>query len=390
MTRHRRNFCLGLVAAMFACLGGVAMAGEGRSGALQMKLDKPVTLTLRDEPIIKVFDKLSRSAGVDFEISAATLKFLPYGRATRLNVSIPGVTLRLALSQMLSPQGLTWLVDGGRIAIVPSEPLYRMCRRATYDEMTLLGKLLTRPVESIDELASVVGTLRQATGEKKLKVVFPAFMNKADFAASFKQASAALPCPAADWLGLLLRPIGLTWYLDGDTIVVLSHKAQVKRQLGQVVSLRYQNTRVANVLLDLARKGRVQLNMSPGVMQALPRRVRKNFTLIMADASIAQALEVISGATGLEFPVTDNGFLVKTSLYLEVGAEAAAQKPAQKTAKRRGPRYIIKTVLHKTDGQSVDMYIMPDDLPPALQKALQADRAKVIRNLSKHYGLDKK
>jgi len=352
MTTHRRNFCLGLVAAMLACLGGVAQAGEGRSGALQMKLDKPVTLTLRDEPIVKVFDKLSRAAGVDFEISAATLKFLPYGRATRLNVSIPGVTLRLALSQMLNPQGLTWLVDGGRVAIVPSEPLYRMCRRATYDEMTLLGKLLTKPVESIDELASVVGTLRQATGEKKLKVVFPAFMNKANFATSFKQASAALPCPAADWLGLLLKPIELTWYLDGDTVVVLSHKAQVKRQLGQVVSLRYQNTRVANVLLDLARKGRLQLNMTPGVMQALPGRVRKNFTLIMADASIAQALEVISGATGLEFPVTDNGFLVKTSLYLEVATEPAAEKPATKTARRRGPRYVIKTVLHKTDGES--------------------------------------
>ncbi len=387
MTENRNNLLLGLVAtALLVLVVSNSLGQAPGGGVLQMRLDKPVKLTVTDKPIGEVFDKLGRVSQVDFKISPDTLEFLPYGSETRLNITIPDVTLRSALSQVLSPQGLNWEVNGDQILILPSEPLYRMCRRATYDEMELLGKILSTPVEALDENKSVVGTLRQALDDKQLKVIFPAAINKSLLAAAFTQACEALPCPAANWLDLMSRPVDLTWYIDGNSVIFIDRKAQVKRQLSRVVSLRYQNARLSNVLLDLGRKGRVKVSMVPGVMQTLPKRVRSDFTLIMADASIAQALEVISGATGLEFPTDDEGFLVKTSLFLELNKDQSAQQ-AQPTTQRQRSRFMLKTVLQKGENQTIDLYITPEYLPEDLRNAIEAERTRIIEELSKKYGV---
>lgn len=388
MNRNRKKLLLGLAGTVvLLVMVSNSFAQSSGGGALQMKLDRPVKLKLTDKPIGEVFDKLSRVTQIDFKISPDTLEFLPYGAETRLNITIPDVTLRSALSQILNPQALNWEVNGNRVLIVPSEPLYRMCHRATYDEMELLGKIILGQVEELDEHKSIVGSLRSAIDDKKIKVIFPSELNKEYLAAAFKQASETLPHSAGVWLDLICQPLGLTWYLEGKNIILISRKAQVKRQLNRVVSLRYQNSRLSNILLDLARKGRVKVTMVPGVMKSLAKRVRSDFTLIMADATIAQALEIICGATGLEFPTNDEGFLVKTSLYLEVNPEGSAPKNWQQPTKRKRPRFIVKTVLQKGDNKTVDLYILPEHLPEELRKAIDAEREKIIKELSEKYGI---
>lgn len=391
MIMNRNKLILGLVgSAMLVVMVANSFAQGRGGGALQMKLDKPVKLTLTDKPIGEVFDKLGRVTQIDFKISPDTLEFLPYGRETRLNITIPDVTLRSALSQILNPQGLNWEINGDRILIVPSEPLYRMCHRATYDEMELLGKIISSQITTLDEHESIVGTLRLGIGDKKIKVIFPSSINKAYLTVAFKQAAEALPSSAAGWLDFICRPVGLTWYLEGKNVILIDRKAQIKRQLNRVVSLRYQNARLPNVLLDLARKGRVKISMVPGVMKTLSKRVRSDFTLIMADATIAQALEIISGVTGLEFPTDNDGFLVKASLYLEASADSSNQKIGQDPAKRKRPRFFVKTTLQKGDNQTIDLIIVPEHLPEELRNALEAERERIIKELSKKYGVTEK
>ena len=68
---------------------------------LQRKLDKPVRLNLRNTPLPAVFEALKRQTDVPFEINYDTYRALPYGEDTRLDVTLPGQSLRDTLTKML-------------------------------------------------------------------------------------------------------------------------------------------------------------------------------------------------------------------------------------------------------------------------------------------------
>ncbi|MCD4823973.1 MAG: DUF4974 domain-containing protein [Phycisphaerae bacterium] len=374
-----------LAAGMVLCVLAVPAQAQpeaaGGAGAIQKRLDGPVELAVSDTPIEDVFKTLAKNTGVKFQIDPAALELLPYGNQTRLNVIIKGTTLRKALPQMLGPQGLGWKVEGDEICITPSGPLYRMCRRATFNELKALGAILTKRLAKADrgQNATLTRVLRRVTGVKEMKVVYPQGMDAKRVRGILQKTRQAQPLTAAQWLDAFCRAGDLSWYLDKTRVVILSRKLQIERQLERKVSLRYQNSRLMQVMLDLARKAQVKLTFAPGVMNLLKPEARTNFTLIMADATISQAMEVISGTTGLKFTVTGKGIAVAPSAHLQAGSPTAGNKTPQQ------PAFFIQTSIRLSSGSEVKIFLLPEQMSENLQKAITAERKRLMKNLEKHF-----
>jgi hypothetical protein len=360
---------VGLTVLAASCLAATA-AAQTRTVGLQQALDVPVNLTIEDAPIGEVFTRLSDKTGVAFVVDEQTMACLPYGDQTRLAVRLTNATLRKDLSRMLAPQALQWRIQGETVRIVPSDALARMCRRASYDELQTLGKIYSEQLQSVDKGGPMLNQLRKATGNENLEITFQV---RAEENAVFARANKALPGTAAGWLDALCRGEPWTWYLWGNEIIILDRKDQIDRQLQHTVSLRYQNERLVTVLLDLAKKARVTLAMDPGVMNYIPSAVRTNFNLIMADASVAQALEVISGATGLQFIRTEDG--------LRVAASEELRRRAAELERLRPSPFFVRMNIPGPDGTNIEVYLRADELPDDVAAAIQAEKTKLIERV---------
>ncbi|HUU59624.1 MAG TPA: hypothetical protein VMZ50_08775 [Phycisphaerae bacterium] len=343
---------------------------QSRQIALQQALDKPVNVSIPDAPVGDVFSELTKQTGVRFEIDPMTLDLLPYGEQTRLKVTLKNITLRKALSRMLAAQALQWSIDREAVRIHPGEVLGRACRRATYDELTLLGIMHTERLLPTSKGGSVIEQLRKITQNKDLDVSFEV---TTDEKAAVARAERALPGTAAQWFDALCRNQFWTWYLWGDEIKIVSCRKQIERQLQRQVSLEYKDAKLVTVLLDLARKARVKLEMEPGVLENLAPEAKEHFHLVMADAAIGQALEVISGATGLEFVVTDTGIQVTPSEELK--QRSAATQPRKRSA------FFVRLSLPGPNGTTVEVFLRSDELPDDVVESIQAEKERLIESL---------
>jgi len=376
------NFSKRLVLAawMMTMVCSWATAQDG-GGALQRKLDKPVRLNLRNTPLPAVFQALSHQSGVMFEVAPDTYQFLPYGEDTRLDVTLPGQSLRDTLSKMLAPQGLAWEVHDQAVRILPAEPLYRVARRATYEELNRLGQLMTARVKVFEknEKNDVAATLAAATGITAWKIILPPDWTEKQVQQLQEQFTKAPAGVAADWLDAGCGR-DLTWRLDGDRIVILSRKNQVLRQLERRVSLEYKDAPLMTVLLDLAKQARVKLIPAPGVMNYLPPAVRNHYRFVMADASIDQAFKVISGSTGLEFPISAEGIAVQRAAEVPIGP-----MESRGTTPGAAPGVFVQTVIPTSDGRELRVFFVPSEMSTELQAALEAERRRIDKELEKHF-----
>lgn len=363
-------------AVLSAITSDVLGAGPG-SARLQLALDKPVELQVTDTPIAEVFRRLTALSGAKFLIGPDLYECLPYGELTQLDVRLKNVTLRKALSPMLAQQAMDWVIESDAVRIVPAPALARMTGRATREELEILGRIHSATVQPTKTAGSVVEQLRKLTGKPKIELVFHAM--EVDQDAAVKRAQRVLPATAAVWLDMLCHGQGWTWLLADERVVIVEKKAQVRRQLQREVSLRYENAELVTVLLDLARKARLQLNMDPGVMEYLPLETRNNFNLVMCEATIDQALKVISGATGLVFVHEADGIRVEASPRLKDKTVSPAE-----LLRKRTPFYLKKTIT-LPDGSTIDLLLRADGLPKDVQEAIEKERDKLFGLLIRKY-----
>jgi len=364
-------------------LVGLLLAGPASAGApspavsLQVALDKPVQLEAADTPIGKVFQRLSLATGAKFVIDEEVYACLPYGEQTQLTVKLPQRTLREALSPMLAPLAMEWTILGDAVRIVPAAALLRMTRRATREELIVLGRMHSTKLQPTAQGGTVLDQLRKLTGQKDLNWLL--HRAEVDLETLIKRADRILPATPAAWLDMLCHGQGLTWYLWGDNVMIVEKKIQIERQLRRQVSLRYNNVQLITVLLDLAKKAHVKLAMDPGVMDSLPAETQENFNLMMAEATVAQAMEVISGATGLVFVREPSGIKVVASDRLKNRTDDNSSRQS------RAPFYLKQSIA--LPGGSVELLIPGNDVPEALKKAILAERQRLFARLAAKYGV---
>ncbi len=357
-----------MIAGLALCAAaGVAAARNGVG--LQKALDRTVSLSKSDALIGDVFDALSEETGAAFVIDETALACLPYGEQTRMSVTLKNITLREALTPMLAPQALRWTPDDGTIRILPTEGLARMARRASYDELQTLGKIHSARLDRTKEAGSVIVQLRKLTGNEDLSIDYRV---GDDPSAAAVAAERALPGTAAEWLDMLGRGRGWTWYLWYDDIVILPADEQIERQLQQSVTVEYRNADLVDAMLDLADKARVKLSMEPGVLNYLPAETRESFNLVMAEATVAQALEVISGATGLEFVRTTDGIRVEPSEALRLSDQGG---------RRSRPPFFVRFAMPGPDGTTIEVFMRGDELGEEFVRRIEARKAELIEKV---------
>ena len=129
----------------------------------------------------------------------------------------------------------------------------------------------------------------------------------------------------------------------------------------------------------MAHKARLQLEIEPGVLQMLPADTRNSFNLRMSDATIAEALEVVSGGTGLVFTRTAEGIRVEAGKNMAAGGATSTTRPAR-------PALIVRKTITLKDGSTVDLVIRGEDLPDDVRTYLEAEKAKFIESLRAKIG----
>ncbi len=196
---------------------------------------------------------------------------------------------------------------------------------------------------------------------------------KKTIAAAETRAGEALPGTCKAWLNMLCYGMEWTWYVQGEQIIILDQVAQIERQLQRQVSLEYKKARLQEVLFDLADKAGVKLKMAPGVLQEVPENVLENVNLVMADATVGQALEALSGATGLKFARTSEGIRVEASEQM---------KQEDDGDRRQRPPFFVRMSMPLEDGTSVDVFMRPDDMPEEVVEYIKARKASMIRRLA--------
>jgi hypothetical protein len=101
--------------------------------------------------------------------------------------------------------------------------------------------------------------------------------------------------------------------------------------------------------------------------------VRDKFTLVMAEATIAEALEVIGGASGLKFVVTDAGLRVEASESLI--QQAATTRPRKRSA------FFVKMSIPGPNGISVEVFLRSEELPEDVVRAIQVSKERLIERI---------
>ncbi len=363
------------IAAVTALLAGPASAQQG-AGTVMRALDEPISLSLPDTPITLALEKVAATTGLSIRLADDVLASLPHGEETRLRITAENARLRDVLTKMLAPMCLRWRVEGVVVVVETTDAVRRIGRRPTFTEMEILAtfadKQLTAGADALEQM-------RQATGISELELIWhgvaPALRTQATAAAD-----KALPCTSAAYLDRLCHGRDLTWYVWGTDIMVVPDTLQTQRQLRRIVSVHYNGVMLQHVVTDLAHKAGLKVKWDPGVLEAVPVfPTRTMFALQMSGATVAEAFDAISGATGLTF--TPDGLAIRVGLADPV---ATAATPRPTPTRKRSP-FVATMPFTAPDGRQFTIMFRPDDLPEEMIDAITAQKAAYIEQLRAAY-----
>jgi len=355
-------------------LGAGGLRAQEGQGTLMRALDEPLSLTIEDTPIPQALERVAETTGLSIHLGDDVLALLPHGEETRVRITARNVKLSKALTAMLSPMCLQWRAEGRQVVVTASSPLRRIGRRPTFTEVEILARLR---MARLDRGSSAVEQMRKLTGIEDLELIWHQ-VEPPERAKAMAAADRRIPCTGEEYLDRLCHGRDLTWYVWGTDVVVVSTQVQAARQLRRIITVEYRNRPLDQVIFDLARKADLHLKMDPGVMGVVAGETRQDFTLLMDRATIGEAFEAISGATGLLF--TTEG------LALRVGA--AEGVPTQPAPRRQRSAFVVSMVIATPDGQQFRVMFRPDDLPPQLVEQITAKKAELIQRLWDQFGVE--
>lgn len=313
--------------ALVACLLVTPLPARAQdsSALINEALDKPVAVEL-NTTLPNALLEIKNRTGVPIELAPGVLDLLPWGDQTNLNVKIANQTLRQAVAAIARTLGMTYVLTPESVQLRPMPALQRLGRRATVEELKILDLLASNPLQ-LDNPRPTLSQLLEGVDRRLIEL-------KSDFAVELRAGNAVkegqvVPVPRnatlADALDAVAKETPLGWGPWGRSVLVKPKQAWVRDQLDKLVTQRFDETDVGQVLSDLAAYSGVELTMEPGAVQRVPQQFR-TITLELENTSVAQVLERIAGFTGLSYSVNEAGVYVWNQ---SAGgpAGAAAQDP---------------------------------------------------------------
>jgi hypothetical protein len=353
------------LAAIVACLHTSTAGAQDSSALINEALDKPVKLAINTE-LPTAMSGIARETGVRIEADRKVWDLLPWGQQTKVTATIENQSLRDALNAIAHKLGLETVLREQVVELRPMPALTRLGRRSTVQELQALDLLSSTPLN----LKNPSPTIRDVVNE-----VDRALENmKSPFSVEFRPGDAVKPDQAvavprnatmAEALESLVKDTGLTWYPWADGIVVVPKEVQVRNQLGKTLTTRYNNADVAQVLTELAQQSGVEFSIEPGAIQRVAPEFRR-ITLSLDNATVRDALENVSGFTGLAYKVDAKGVYV----WNQNGALPAAAAAQQE-------RSIGMIQLDN----GVQIFLRPSDLDDDVRQYLEFRRKREIEKL---------
>lgn len=359
----RNRVTVMLVALLIA--PALSRAAPDSSALINEALDQPVDLTL-NTVLPKAMSTIADKTGVKIDADPAVWDLLPWGEQTNIKVELKNQTLRAGLEAVAKHLGLVMVLKAQAVELQPMAPLRRLGRRATDKELEALYLLSTTPLDNLGgKDKPTVEQLVEAV-DGKLQQVRP------EFSVEFRGHDQVKPTQAAfvarnatmyDALEAMARETPATWYPWGKSVVVLPREMQIRaNNLGKTVTVRYSGVDIAQVLLELEKAAGVDFEIEAGAIQRIPPESR-NVTLIL-DATVQQALEAISGVTGLDYVVKGDGVYIWNPSA--AGAGGAAQDP-------------VLGMIQLDNG--VQIMLRRSTVPPDVQQYIDHRREKAIEAL---------
>lgn len=329
---------------------GVGLGQVDMESLIEQALDQVVDFEVTNLPLPEAFESIAGETGVSMSIAPGALGLLPYGGDTTMTARMHGVRLREGIDKLLQPLGMRYRVTGDHVEVLPSDALLRIGRRATWSELQTLEWLATLEWTNADgDVRKLRERLRfQVDGDEPEQMLLAAMRRAGAGSADDVLTNA---CLSLDW----------TWYPWGKQIAVVEQAAQVRRDIQRTVTIRAEHRPLAEVLADLTSQSGVKIRFEPGALRSLPNETRRDFSLLLVGATVEQALDVIVGATGLDYRIEADGVVMYNATVRGEGLRA----PKKTAAPRTNDPIVGHVVIPAGDGGAEYRFpVRESDLPP--------------------------
>ncbi|HEY1683410.1 MAG TPA: hypothetical protein VGG19_01490, partial [Tepidisphaeraceae bacterium] len=279
---------------------------QDTSALINEALDKPIQMQI-NTTLPQAIDQIGDKTGVRIVVQKAVWDLLPWGRDTNITAKIDNQTLRQALDAITRKLGLTFVLTDEAVELRPMPALRRLARRATVQELDDLDLLTSNPLglttdhPRVTELLSAIDQRLQ-----QLKSSLAIDNRAGQIFTPDEIVPVARNSTIAEALESLATSTRATWYPWGKDIVIISKEDQVRDQLNKTITIRYNGVDLSQVLIELSQRAGVPFDVQPGSIQQINPEFR-SIKLFLDDATIKQALDAISGFTGLAYSVNENG-----------------------------------------------------------------------------------
>lgn len=284
----------------------VAVAQSGPTSALiNEALDQPVNLQL-NTTLPQTLAAITDQTGVRFETDRAVWELLPWGQQTNVSANLNNVPLRAGLDSICRKLGLVPVLGERAVELRPLPPLARLGRRATADELNILDLVANAPLANPPTDGKVRGLLGAIDAQLAEAKTGFATENRVGPEVNDRTLSLRRDSTIYDALEALAAQTEATWHPQGKVIVILTKEDQVRTQLGKRVTRNYADVPVGQTLTELSQLAGVEFTVEPGAFQRIAPEFR-TIKLLLDNATIEQALEHISGFTGLGYTINARG-----------------------------------------------------------------------------------
>lgn len=351
------------------CESAPADGGADVAKRLDQRLPR---ISIAEQEMPAALESLGRQAGIAITVDEDSVDLLPWGAHTKLKtLTVENASLREVLPQLLGALGMTYDIRDSGVHVVAGEPLKRINRRATWDDLKLLRE--ANETEYSPESMAAFKLQYRITAKVDAPGLLQAQLAKAGRGS------------VAQILETATGALGWVWFPNGDHIAIRTSEAQIANRMAKRVTIKYANEPLSKILVNLAERAETAISFEPGMMSKLPPHVAQSTSLILNQSSIRQAFELLSAETGIEYEIRRTGIYVGLSQQAPVVGGIPAPRPSG--------GYVAKISVPSADGSfSYEFLIRAEELPEdildsrrqMLEEYIQKMRAELAPNESNH------
>jgi hypothetical protein len=286
----------------------ISLAGDD-SASINKQLDTLQNLKL-DTTLPEAIRQIGNQAGIRIDADPAVWALLPWGDQTSIRANIQNRTLRQGLTAITQKLGLEFVLTNDSVQLRPVAALRRLGRRATLDEVAVLDLLGSTAIGLGSDRPSV-REIVAAVNEKLAAMKSPfAVMNQLPDAVQDGKVAVPANASLTEALEDAAAQAGAAWFPRDRAIVIITAAEQIRSQLARPITARYNGVDIAQVLLELFQHADVHFTVEPGSYEKVPAADR-SIQLSLDNTSMLDALQSLTGCTGLSFELTNGGVSVR-------------------------------------------------------------------------------